>query len=1092
MSSDYFQSFIYHDSLTLLPNMKRIFALSLPGVLAFIFLPYWLFAQTLLPDHIDQLKFRHIGPVGNRVISVAGISGNPLVYYVGAASGGIWKTTDGGLDWKPVFDDQSVHAIGALGLSEADPEIIYAGTGEPFIRSNVSIGDGVYKSNDGGDSWEHLGLKETGRISRIIVHPENPDIVYVAAQGHAYTPQKDKGIFKTTDGGKTWQHVLKVDDHTGASDLVMDPHNPRILFAGMWQLEIKPWTRTSGGPGSGIFISRDAGESWEKLEGNGLPEGDVGKIALSMTAAQPGRIYALIETGDGVPLNGKPTNTGELWRSDDRGKTFTLINSNRDLSGRGAYYTRFKVSPDNPNEMYFFSSNYITSIDGGLTTKNVEREHAPNWDHHEMWIDPADPNRQIVVGDGGVAISANRGKSWLRVQLPIAQLYHVTTDNAIPYNVLTNRQDGPSMKGPSRSLTQSFRGSFIPTGMWHDVGGGESGFATADPTNPDIVWSSASGSGALGGVVVRYNEKSRQFRQVEVWPENTAGSPAEDVKYRFQWTFPLHISKHDPNKVYVTSQFVHRTQNGGQSWEILSPDLTLNDKSKQQFSGGLTGDNIGVEYANVIYAFEESPLSEGLFWAGTNDGQVHISRDNGQNWENMTAKVPGMPFYGAVRNIEASAHQEGTAYMTVDAHEMGDFAPYVYKTSDYGRSWQKITSGIMDSKLSYCRMIKEDPIREGLLYLGTENALYISFDQGKQWQSLMTNLPASPMYWMDIPEHFNDLVVGTYGRGIWILDDLSALQQFTPEVAASDVHLFAPKDAYRFQPATGNMQFYAEPSFGTDPPFGASLHYWLSEEMADNMKDSISLIITDLSGDTLRTISTQSEAGFNRLWWDFKDDPSTELVMRTKPKYAEWYALDENRTRKAPVSPVSNLLPPGTYQVHLKAGELLQTQTINVLKDPNSEGTLEDIQLQAALLKKIKNDIDEISKTVNEAERIRRQLLDLQPMLAKDLQDVHLMLSTVDSTVLEIENKMIQLMRSGRGQDGVRFPGMLLEKFSYLSSAVATADFRPADQHQAVYEELHGRWGNVKEEWRNCMQGPMKELVKMLQDNKIGPLLVSR
>ena len=1071
--------------------MKR-FSLALPGLLACLFLPFLIYAQTLSPEHIDQLAFRHIGPVGNRVISVAGISGNPMVYYVGAASGGIWKTTDGGLSWDPIFDQQSVHSIGALGLSDAAPETVYAGTGEPFIRSNVSIGDGIYKTTDGGDHWEHIGLEETGRISNIIVHPTNPDVVYVAALGHGYTPQQERGIYKTTDGGQTWKHVLQVDEHTGASDLVMDPHNPNILFAGMWQLEIRPWTRTSGGPGSGIFVSRDAGETWEKLENNGLPEGDVGKIALSMSAAQPELIYALIETGDGVPLNGEPTNTGELWRSDDRGKTFTLINSNRDLSGRGAYYTRFNVSPDNPREMYFFSSSYITSIDGGLTTKNTERADAPNWDHHEMWIDPTNPDRHIVVGDGGVAISANRGKSWHRVQLPIAQLYHVTTDNAVPYNVLTNRQDGPSMKGPSRSLTQSFRGNFIPSGMWHQVGGGESGFATADPSNPDIVWSSASGSGALGGVVVRYNEESRQFRQVEVWPENTAGSPAADVKYRFQWTFPLLISEHDPDKVYVTSQFVHRTQNGGQSWEILSPDLTLNDKSKQQFSGGLTGDNIGVEYANVIYAFEESPLKEGLFWAGTNDGQVHISRDNGENWENLTSRVPDMPIYGTVRNIEASAHQEGTAYMTVDAHLMGDFMPYVYKTTDYGRNWQKITSGIMDSKLSYCRMVKEDPFREGMLYLGTENALYVSYDEGKQWQSLMTNLPASPMYWMDIPEHFNDLVVGTYGRGIWILDDLSPLQQFTEEVAASDAHLFAPKDAYRFRPVTGNMQFFEEPSFGTDPPFGASLHYWLSEDMASSEGDSISLFITSMEGDTLRTMSQPGEAGFNRVWWDFKDNPTTELVMRTKPKYADWYPLDENRTREAPVSPVSNLVPPGTYQVHLKAGDMVQTQTIEVLKDPNSEGTEEDIQLQAELLEKIKTDIEDISVTVNEAERIRRQVLDLKPMLGSEHANVHSMLATVDSTVLEIENKMIQLMRTGRGQDGVRFPGMLLEKLSYLSSAVATSDFRPADQHQEVYATLHGRWENVRKEWEDCKQGPVSELVKMLQDNKIGPLLVSR
>lgn len=1071
--------------------MRTLKFLSALIVFASILLPASLMAQKLKPEHMEQLEFRHIGPVGNRLISVAGVPDNPLIYYVGAASGGIWKTTDGGLHWDPVLDDQPVHSIGALALAESDPEIIYAGTGESFIRSNVSIGNGVWKSVDGGDHWEHIGLEETGRISRVIVHPENPDIVYVAALGHAYTPQQERGIFKTTDGGKTWEHVLQVNDSTGASDLVMDPHNPRVLFAGMWQLEIRPWSRTSGGPGSGIYRSIDAGATWEKLEGDGLPEGPVGKIALSMTAAQPGRLYALIETGDGVPLNGEPTNSGELWRSEDRGNSFKLVNSNRDLSGRGAYYTRCKASPDNPNEIYFMAASYFTSIDGGVTATAAEREDAPNWDHHEMWIDPANGDRQIVVGDGGLAISQNRGKSWYRVQLPIAQLYHVTTDNEIPYNVLTNRQDGPSMKGPSRSLTQSFRGTFIPTGMWHDIGGGESGFATPDPTDSDIVWSSASGSGALGGVVVRYNENSRQFRQVEVWPENTGGSPAAEVRYRFQWTFPLLVSSHDHNKVYVASQVVHRTQNGGQSWEVISPDLTLDDTTKQQFSGGLTGDNIGVEYANVIYAFEESPLKEGLFWAGTNDGLIHISQDDGENWENLTDNLPDMPEYGAVRNVEASTHEEGTAYMTVDAHEMGDFAPYVYRTSNYGKSWQKITSGIEDSKLSYCRMIKEDPFRAGMLYLGTENALYLSYDNGDTWQSLMTNLPASPMYWMDIPEHFNDLVVGTYGRGIWILDDLTPLQQFNEEVATSDVHLFAPKDAYRFQPATVIMQFFEEPSFGTDPPFGASLHYWLSDTMAATMKDSISLVFTTPEGDTVRTLKHEGKAGFNRVWWDFKDDPTTELVMRTKPRYAEWYPMDDNRTREAPISPISNLVLPGTYQVHLAVGNEVQTQTINVLKDPNSEGTLEDIQLQTELLTKIKADVEEISVTINKAEQIRRQLLDLKPLLSEDRKDIQEKLLAVDSMILEIENEMIQLKTTGTGQDGVRFPGKLMKKLSYLSSAVSTADFRPADQHEEVFQALHSRWESVQDEWATLLNGPMEELLKMLQDNEIGPLMVS-
>ena len=735
------------------------------------------------------------------------------------------------------------------------------------------------------------------------------------------------------------------------------------------------------------------------------------------------------------------------------------------------------------------SNNFYYSIDGGANATAMERPDAPNWDHHEMWIDPTNGDRQIVAADGGLAISQNRGKSWFRAQVPVAQLYHVTTDNAIPYNVLTNRQDGPSMKGPSRTRTGGFRGGFIPSSLWHTIGGGESGFATADPTNPDIVWSSASGSGALGGVVVRYNEESKQFRQVEVWPDNPAGSPASEVKYRFQWTFPLHISSHDPNKVYVTSQHVHRTQNGGQSWEVLSPDLTLNDATKQQFSGGLTGDNIGVEYANVIYAFDESPLKEGLFWVGTNDGLVQISQDEGQNWENLTENVPDMPEYGAVRNIEASAYKEGTAYMTVDAHEMGNFEPYVYRTSDYGQSWQKITRGISDSKLSYCRMIKEDPIRSGMLYLGTENALYLSYDNGDTWQSLMTNLPASPMYWMDIPEHFNDLVVGTYGRGIWILDDLTPLQQYTEEVAASDIHLFAPKDAYRFHPVSNTMQFYPDASAGTDPPFGASLHYWLSESKAEALEDSISMVFTTEAGDTVRTMKHGGQAGFNRVWWDFYDDPTTELVMRTKPRYAEWFPMEEDRTREPPFPPMSHMVPPGTYQVHLVIGDEVQTQTLKVFKDPNSEGTEEDIQQQMELLAKIKADFEDISLTVNEIEQIRRQLLDMKPMLTGSDSKVKAMFATVDSTILELENEIIQLKTTGFGQDGVRFPGKLMKKLAYLSSAVATADFRPPNQHQTVYEELRASWEDVEGRWNSYQEGPLKELITLLQENEIGPLV---
>jgi photosystem II stability/assembly factor-like uncharacterized protein len=1062
--------------------LAMIILMAFPAVNAF-----QLHAQKVNKQQLEQLKFRHIGPVGNRIISVAGIPDDPLTYYVGAASGGIWKTVNGGLDWKPIFDDKPVHSIGALAIAPSDHAVIYAGTGESFIRSNISVGDGVWKSTDGGSTWTHIGLVNSGRISRIVVHPTNPDIAWVAAVGHAYAPQKDRGVFMTTDGGSTWQHVLYVDDNTGASDIVLHPANPRILFAGMWQLELKTWIRKSGGPGSGLYMSKDGGCTWKKLENNGLPTLPFGKVALAMTPANPNRVYALIETGDGVPLNGEKTDSGELWRSDNLGETWELINSNRDLGGRQAYYTRCAASPDNPNEVYFISSNFLVSIDGGKTTKTGSSETQPNWDHHEMWIDPLDGNRMIVVGDGGLSISQDRGKSWYRVQLPVAQLYHVTTDNNIPYNVLTNRQDGPSMKGPSRTTSGSiFGGGIIPTGLWHDVGGGESGFATPDPVDPDIIWSSTSGSGAVGGIVARYNEKTQQYRQVEVWPESTSGHPAEDLKYRFQWTFPLLISPHDHNTVYVASQHLHRTTNGGQSWEEVSPDLTLNDKSKQGFSGGLTGDNIGVEYADVIYAVDESPITKGVMWVGTNDGLVHISQDNGKTWTNVTKNIPDLPKLGVVRNIDASKWEPGKAYITVDFHELGNFDPYVYKTEDYGKSWKKIIQGISDGILNYVRNIREDPVRPGLLYLGTENALYISFDDGEKWQSLMTNLPHTPMYWIDIQEHFHDLVIGTYGRGVWILDDITPLQQLTEEITSSDAYLFDPKPAYRFQPTSSTMQFFPEPSSGSNPPYGASIHYWLKKE-----NDSIELVIKDKDGQTVRTLKEKGKPGINRIWWDLRGEPTQKIVMRTKPQYADWYPMDEKGTRESIIRPFSILVPPGTYTVKMAFEGKNFSKELVILKDPHSEGSMEDIQAQTDLLRQLYEEMNKLTGEINKIERIRRQLLDKKAILQtqKDKKEVLEAIDSMNDDFQTLENKMTQLKITRTGQDAIRFPSRLVERIAYLASVVAVSDFPPTDQALEVHKILQQRLADYSSELDELLKGKFAAFLELLSMYKVGLII---
>ncbi|KPK81996.1 MAG: hypothetical protein AMS25_04140 [Gemmatimonas sp. SM23_52] len=1044
-------------------------------------------SQQVTPERYEQLRYRHIGPEGNRTIAVAGIPGDPMVYYVGAASGGIWKTVDAGLNWEPIFDDQDVHSIGALAVAPSDPEIVWAGTGEPFIRSNVSIGNGIYRSTDGGATWQHRGLTNTGRIARILIHPSDPDIVYVAAVGHGYSAQPERGVYRTRDGGQTWERVLFVDENTGASDLVMAPNNPRILFAGMWQIDIKTWGRESGGPGSGLFVSRDAGDSWTRLEGHGLPELPVGKVALCVTPADPERIYALIETGDGVPWHGRETESGELWRSDDGGETWKLVSHDRDLAGRTAYYSRCAVAPDDPDEAYFLAAAYSVTKDGGLTSEVMEGKAEPGFDHHDMWIDPTNADRMIVAHDGGVSISENRGRTWFAVQLPVAQMYHVTVDNNIPYYVYGNRQDGPSVRGPSNSRLYGWHGGLIPRGMWHSVGGGESGFATPDPVDRDIIWSSASGYGARGGIVVRYNERTRQIREVEVWPESTGGWPAKGLKYRFQWTFPLLISPHDHNTVYVTSQHVHRTTNGGQSWEVVSPDLTTNDTTKMGISGGLTPDNIGVEYCCVVYAFDESPVQQGVLWAGSNDGLVHVSRDGGATWTNVTRNIPNLPPDGVVRNIDASKWDAGKAYITVEFHQVGNFDPYVYKTEDYGRHWTRISDGIARGPLSYARNIREDPVRRGLLYLGTENALYVSFDDGGHWQPLMTNLPPAPMYWIVVQEHFNDLVVGTYGRGFWILDDVTPLQQLTSEVAASDAHLFQPRPAYRFRPITEPVVMWNDPSVGENPPYGASINYWLRSAAAGDVK----IHITDAAGDTVRTLDGTKEVGVNRIWWDLRYEPTTEIKLRTKPRYADWVDLGDERWRSAPEGRIRLLAPPGTYTVTLALDGREYTRQLEVLKDPNSEGTLADIQAQTAMLRELRDDINAAAELVNRIEWIRRQLYDLRAVLEDrgDVDDIFDAADQLDTKLIGVDEQLIQMKLTGTGQDGIRWPAMLIGRLLYLAGTVGVGDFPPTDPAREVQQLLEEQLQGHQAAFDALLRTDLAAFNGLLRERDLGPVV---
>jgi len=1022
-------------------------------------------AQQIDPQVYDALRYRHIGPVGNRVIAVTGVVGQPHVYYIGAASGGIFKTTDGGAHWTPIFDRQPAASIGSIAVAPSDFNVVWAGTGETFIRSNVSIGNGIYRSTDAGRTWTHMGLERTGRIGRIAIDPRNPDVVFAAAMGHSYGPQPDRGVYRTTDGGKTWDRVLFVDENTGASDLVMDPNNPRILFAGMWQLEIHTWGRESGGPGSGLYVSRDGGSTWTKLTGRGLPSGPTGKIGLAIAPSDSRRIYALIETED-----------GGLWQSDDGGERWELVNQDHNLSQRWHYYTRMAVAPDDPDEVYFLAVRHSVSLDGGRTFRRVPG----GGDNHDQWIDPTDGNRMIVGNDGGVMISVNRGETWARPRLPVAQMYHVAVDNQIPYNVYGNRQDGPSTRGPSNSRT----GGTIPIGMWHSVGGCESGFAEPDPVENDIVW-----SGCYGGALDRYDERSGHARAVNVWPDSVMGWPAADLKYRFQWTFPIAISPHDHNKVYVGSQYVHQTTDGGQSWTIISPDLTANDKSKQGSSGGLTPDNASVEYVPVVFALAESPVQAGVIWAGTNDGQVQVTRDGGKTWTNVTSSMAGLPPWGTVSNVEPSRYDAGSCYVSIDLHQVNNRDPFIYKTTNFGRTWTRISGDLPTSVFSYVHVVREDPVRRGMLYAGTENAVYLSYDDGAHWLALQTNLPHAPVHWLTVQEHFSDLVVATYGRGFWILDDVTPLRQLTPQVLNADAHLFELRPAYRFASVAQPMSQPDDPAAGENPPYGADITYFLKSAAAGG----VTLTITDAQGNPVRTIDGTRTAGLNRTWWDLRYDASREPRLRTPPEGHPHVEIPPDGTRPLVDwgGRVSPLVAPGTYTVTLRAGGRELSQPLVVRKDPNAAGSDADVGAQVAMLLELRDQSSMAADGINRLESMRRQILDLNALLGGDASK-----KGIVSAGVELEQKLRDLERAffdqrltGGSQDALRWPVQLYAKISSLAGDVTSADFAPTSQAREVHAMIRQALTDQLARLDNLMSTEVAAFNRLLRDQNVGPIV---
>ena len=1030
-------------------------------------------------DLFDHLEFRHIGPVGNRVSAVVGVPGEQSTYYAGAASGGIWKTVDGGVRWEPIFDDMDVASIGALAVAPSDPNVIWAGTGESFIRSNVSIGDGIYRSTDAGQSWERRGLEASGRIGRIVIHPRDPDTVYAAALGHSYGPQAERGLYRTRDGGRSWQQLLFVDENTGAIDLVMDPTNPRILYAAMWQFEMRTSGRTSGGPGSGIWRSKDGGDTWTRLgpqteeehaeRANGTPKGPWGKIGLAISAAEPKRIYALIETNSNAdfgPVEGwdGPGFQGVLWRSEDRGESWSLISRDNTLHQRPLYYTRMAAAPDNANEITFMSVQQSLSIDGGRTITSQNS----GWDHHDIWIDPTDPERRITGHDGGVSISLDRGQNWFRPQLPIAQMYHVNVDDQVPYYVYGNRQDGDAMRGPSNSLGFGP----IPLSAWQSVGGCEVGFAVPRPGDPNTVW-----TGCYDGILERYDAVSGHARDVSVKPLAVESWAAKDVDFRFQWSFPIEISPHDPDVVYVGSQHVHRTDDGGHRWSVISPDLSTGDEELMLRTGGLTLDDAGPTVAAVVFAIAESHLEPGQIWAGTNDGRLHVTRDGGASWTDVGQNLPrALPPLGTISNVEPSRHDPTHAYVTVDLHQENDTGTWVFKTEDLGRTWRSLRSNVPQNTHSYAHMIKEDPEVPGLLYLGVHNGLWVSLDDGSSWRALRNNLPPAPVSWIEVQEHFGDLVLSTYGRGFWILDDLTPIRWAarTARGESGDsfdrVTLLPVRDAYRFRGVQGTQTVPDVPAVGENPRDGVPFHLYIP---ADSESSAQAIEILQ-GGETVRSLNDlPTEAGLHRLWWDLRGEPTTRPERKLPP---------EDNPRAEPGIDAGTfriLSAPGRYTIRLSQDEAADSENEPVsseaeshsprewtlLMDPRSlqAGSAEDLETQLGLVSSLHDDIDRAAKLFNNVEDLRVELSDWSSHLGKpdslapddvDQEELEQALSASKEALSALADTLVDLRLTDARQDSLRWERRLLARLQYLARRMHQTDYAPTAAQRELANEL--------------------------------------
>lgn len=1014
---------------------------------------------------LHALEWRSIGPYrGGRVVAVAGDPEDAQVFYFGSTGGGIWKTSDGGILWENISDGFFKRAsVGALAIAASDPNVMYVGMGESTIRGNVSHGDGVYTSTDRGKTWSHRGLADTQQIAKIRIHPHNPDLVYVAALGHVYGPNSERGIYRSQDGGKHWQQVLFRSPKAGAIDLTMDPHNPRILYAAFWEAQRLPHALISGGEGSGIFKSTDGGDSWTELTRNpGLPTGLLGKIGITVSPALPNRVWALIEAEDGA-----------LFRSDDGGATWSRLSEEGGLRQRAWYYQHIFAHPQDPDTLWILNVQTWKSIDGGRTFFDIPTAHA---DNHDLWIDPRNPQRMIESNDGGACVSFNGGESWsTQYNQPTVEFYHVTTDTQVPYRVYGSQQDNTSICLPSRSTLAG-----ITQIDWYEIGGGESGYIAVRPDDPNIVY-----AGNYQGYLTRYDHRTQQAHNIAVWPELASGWGAKDQKYRFQWTYPLLLSPHDPNTLYITGNYVFRSTDEGKSWQILSPDLTRNDPTTLEPSGGpITGDNTGAEYYGTIFAFAESPLVRGLFWAGSDDGLIHISRDNGETWQNIT---PGeLPEWNLISIIEPSPHDPATAYVAATCYKRDDFSPYLFKTSDYGATWTKITDGIPDA--DFTRVIREDPLRQGLLYAGTETGIYVSFDAGEHWQPLQLNLPVVPIH--DLAVKDSDLIAATHGRAFWILDDITPLREISEDIQNSPAHLFAPRPTVRYMTVGGFSQVPASGKFyrktgvttitaihkqkadgetvdvnldaGQNPPDGVIVTYYLKQKPSEEVQ----LVFLDAQGKEIRRFSSivqpeppsttsknkenkekkercvPSEAGTNRFIWDMRYSGASKV---------DGFAGGD----AVLLGPVA---APGVYQVRLIVGDQEQDAAFEIQKDHRVVATQEELEAQFTLRLRIRDKLSETHDALNKLRDMRKQVEEWERRVREQASQKAVVEAgkAIVEKFTSIEEELIQVKAKVR-QDTLNYPAKLNVKLAALGGVVASADAAPTESMYALFDDLTAR-----------------------------------